>query len=298
MALVVRDHATGLLSELIAEPDAYTNERARIGRLLERVHPGEVWVGDRNFRVQSLFDGLAARQSYFVIRHHTQVRVAAEQPLRLVGTTDTKEVHEQAVSVGGTRYRLVVIRLTQPTRDGETEIRLLSNLSSEQATAVMLAETYRQRWTLEASFLEVTRSVQCELATLGYLRAALLCFALALCACNAVRVVTQAVEVTPGSAHPGEEVSSDSVANEAAATFDGLEIVIPATVWGVPRAMSGPLFASWLATVAERADWWKYRKPTRGVKKPVLRTPAGRQTPHRSTQRLLLAAKKPPKTQT
>ena len=111
MALVVRDHATGLLSELIAEPDAYTNERARIGRLLERVHPGEVWVGDRNFRVQSLFDGLAARQSYFVIRHHTQVRVAAEQPLRLVGTTDTKEVHEQAVSVGEARYRLVVIRL-------------------------------------------------------------------------------------------------------------------------------------------------------------------------------------------
>jgi hypothetical protein len=298
MALVVRDHATGLLTELIADPDAYTNERGRIDRLLERVRPGEVWVGDRNFCVQSLFAGIAARGSYFVIRHHAQTGVAPEGALRPAGETETGRVFEQPVAVGGTTYRLVVIRLAHPTRDGETEIRLLTNLSAEQATAVAIAETYRLRWTLEASFLEVTRSVHCELATLGYPRAAILCFALALCACNAFRVVTQAVQVAHGSDHPGEEVSSYYVANEAAAAFDGLEVVIPATVWGPLRAMSGAVFAAWLVIVAGRAEWRKYRKTTRGPKKPVTKTPAGRRAAHRSTHRLLLATKALPRSQT
>ncbi len=298
MALVVRDHATGLLTELIADPDAYTNERGRIDRLLDHVRAGEVWVGDRNFCVQSLFAGIAARAASFVIRHHARTGIAPEGPLRSVGTTETGQVFEQSVTVGGTTYRLVVIRLAQPTRDGEAEIRLLTNLSPEQATAVAIAEAYRRRWTLEASFLEATRSVKCELATLGYPRAALLCFALALCACNALRVATHAVQVAHGADHPDEEVSSYYVANEAAAAFDGLEVVIPAAAWVPLRAMSGAVFAAWLVVVAGRAEWRKYRKTTRGPKKPVTKATAGRMAPHRSTHRLLLAAKNTPKTRT
>jgi hypothetical protein len=298
MALVVRDHATGLLTDRIADPDAYTNERGRIDRLLDRVRAGEVWVGDRNSCVQSLFAGVAARGSYFVIRHHAQTCVVPGGPLRPAGSTATGRVSEQPVVVGGTAYRPVVIRLAHPTRDGETEIRLLTDLSAEQATGVAVAETDRLRWTPEASFLEVTRSVRCERATPGYPRAAILCFALALCACNALRVVTQAVQVAHGPDHPGEEVSSYDVANEAAAAFDGLEVVIPATVWTPLRGMTGAAFAAWLVVVAGRAAWRKYRKTTRGPKKPVTKTPAGRMAAHRSTHRLLLAAKAPPRGRT
>lgn len=297
MAVVVRDHATGLLTDLITDPDAYTNERKLIDRLLERVREGEVWVADRNYSVLGLFAGIAARKAYFVIRQHAQTPVEVDGPLQAAGRSKTGTVWEQPVRVGGLKCRLVVIRLTKPTADGEREIRLLTNLSGKQANAVMLTETYRVRWTLEASFLEVTQSVQCELVTLGYPQAALFCFAIALCGCNALRVVTQALEVAQGAAHPGQSVSSYFVANEFAATFEGLEVVIPATVWASLRLLSSESFAEWLVSVAGRADWRRYRKTSRGPKKRVEATVASRQSPHRSTQRLLEAAKKRPKTQ-
>jgi len=58
----------------------------------------------------------------------------------------------------------------------------------------VVAEVYRRRWRLESTFLDVTRSVPCELNTTGYPPAALLTFSLALCACDALRVVQRALE--------------------------------------------------------------------------------------------------------
>jgi len=89
---------------------------------------------------------------------------------------------------------MVVVVLNQPTTGGDTGIRLLTNSSSRQARGTVVAEVYRLRWRLESIFLEVTRSVPCESNTMGYPPAALLTFSLALCACNALRVVQRALE--------------------------------------------------------------------------------------------------------
>jgi hypothetical protein len=294
MGVVIRDHATGLLTDLIAREDAYVNERSLIEPLLARIGPGEVIVADRNFCVRPLFVGLAERGSYFAIRHHAGTGLAVVGDRRRVGATATGEVFEQAVRVGGATYRCVTVVLAQPTRDGDREVRVLTNLPAGHG-GVAVAEAYRLRWTLEATFLEATRAVQGELNTLGYPRAAVLTFGLALCACNALRVVVRALAVAQGVDHAGEEPSSYYVANEWIAAADGLAVVVPESVWAAVRGWTAAALGAWLVAVAGRADWGRYRKTTRGPKKPVVRTTAGRKAAHRATARLLLAGRNRPK---
>ena len=194
MAIVKQDHAAGLLTHLLGELDADTNERALLHRILDTATPKELIVADRNFRFTHLLLGIAERGSFFVIRHHGHVKCHPSGSRHRVGKTDTGEVWEQRVRAGGRTLRMVVVVLNQPTTGGDTGIRLLTNSSSRQARGTVVAEVYRLRWRLESTFLEVTRSVPCESNTMGYPPAALLTFSLALCACNALRVVQRALE--------------------------------------------------------------------------------------------------------
>jgi hypothetical protein len=287
MALVLQDHATGLVTDLIASEDAYVNERALLDRVRDRVGAGDLLVADRNFSVSEFFRELTAKQASFIIRRHSGTPVVAAGTAHRVGTSETGDVFDQTVSIAGETYRQVTVRLTQPTRDGDPEIRLLTNLSTDQAPGMAVADAYRLRWTLESTFLEVTRTVQCELNTLGYPKAALLTFALALCACNALRVVTRALETAHGETHPGEEVSSYYVVNELIAAYDGMDVVLPDSAWNEVRSLNPTQFARWLLRVATRADWAKYRKSRRGPKTETHTIRAGRKAPHRSTFRLL-----------
>ncbi|MFM9959677.1 MAG: transposase [Planctomycetaceae bacterium] len=56
--------------------------------------------------------------------------------------------------------RLITLALDQPTRDKETHIRLLTNLPARQANACKVAELYRQRWTIESMFQELTQHLR------------------------------------------------------------------------------------------------------------------------------------------
>lgn len=299
LALVVRDDRTGLLTDLIACEDAYAQERSLVGRVLECVGPGQLWVADRNFAVDALFEGIAARRSWYVIRYHRGTRLHERTPLAAAGAGATGAVFEQRVRVGKTACRSVVLRLDRPTADGDTEVRLLTNLSAEQAAAGAVADAYRRRWRIEGSFLELTTSLRCEVDTLGYPKAALLGFALAVCACNALRVVTGALEQAEGPPPDPPagrwEASSYAVAVELRVAYDGLAVTVPARVWDVFAAWPAAELAAWLVGVARAADRGRYRKSRRGPKKPVERVKAGRQAAHRSTARLLAQRAKPPR---
>lgn len=295
MAVVIQDQATGLLTDVIAREDAYVNERALITPLLERIGRGEVIVADRNFCVQAFFEGIAERGSYFAIRHHAGTALDFQGESRRVGVTATGVVWEQAVRIGTRTYRCITVALTGATRDGDSNIHVLTNLPAEH-DGLAVAEAYRLRWTLEATFLEVTRTVQCELNALGYPQAALLTFCLALCAANALRVVLRALEVAQGAAHPREEPSSYYVVNELIAASDGLDLMVPESVWTAVRGWTAAELAAWLLEVAGGADWKRYRKAKRGPKKPVVKVIGGRRAPHRATARLLQAQRERPKT--
>jgi IS4 transposase len=306
LTLVVRDERTGLLTDIVAGLDAHAQERSLVGCVLELIRGGELWVADRNFAIDALFDRVASEGSYYVVRYHANTPLHELTPLTAAGTAETGEVFEQQVRVGKTRCRSVLLRLTEPTADGEREIRVLTNLPAEKADAARVAEVYRRRWRIEHSFLELTTSLRCEVSTLGYPQAALLGFSLAVCACNVLCVVTAALEQAETQTRQELEPKTDSqedeweascyaVAVELRVAYDGLVMSVGSDVWDTFARWRPDRLAKWLLRVARDADRARYRKSKRGPKKPVERVKAGRKAPHRSTFRLLAQRAKPPK---
>ncbi len=81
-----------------------------------------------------------------------------------MGSTEGGLVFEQTgvVSYEGQELhcRRVVVQLEQPTRDGETEIALLTNLPETDAPSVLVAQLYRKRWRIETLFQIATQTKQ------------------------------------------------------------------------------------------------------------------------------------------
>src|SRR5207253_8202244 len=120
--------------------------------------PQDVWVADRNFCTTDFLFGIAARRGFFVIRQHAQTlhwRLKGKR--HYCGRSETGEVYEQAVElrdeVGNPlAARRVTVVLDQPTRDGDTELHILTNIPPGDAGALAIAELYRGRWTIELFF--------------------------------------------------------------------------------------------------------------------------------------------------
>ena len=80
------------------------------------------------------------------MRQHQNLPWTAASELVWVGQTDGGKVFEQTgvVSYEGHSCccRRVVVQLDRPTRDGETEIALLTNLPETDAPSVLVAQLY------------------------------------------------------------------------------------------------------------------------------------------------------------
>lgn len=286
MSLVVRDGRTGVLTDQIACEDAYTSERSLFPRLLALVRPDDLWLADRNFCTDDYMSGIAERQAYFLIRHHAGTKLHPLDKEKSVGCNSSGDIYEQRVRVGGVTCRCIIIRLFKPLRDGSTEMRLLTNVPTSKAGAKRLAELYHTRWKIETAFQELTESLRCEVNTLGYPKAALFAFALAVTAYNVLVLVRQALDSEWSRKQQKIELSSYHLATEVATVSDGLAIAIAEETWQCFAAMSAARFAQWLLSVAKRVDRRRYRKNPRGPKKPtqIKRTSRGA---HRSTAREL-----------
>ena len=155
-------------------------------------------------------------------------------------------------------------------------------------SASKAAKLYRTRWLVESAFQELTVSLQCEINTLGYPRAALFAFALAVVAYNLLVVTRGALASGLGEELEGPEtLSSYHMATQVAAVETGMLIAVPPSVWQQFVEMTAAQFAGWLYDVARQLDWRPYRKTRRGPKKPqaIKRTARGA---HRSTARELI----------
>src|SRR5262249_48305139 len=176
--LAVLDPQSRLLLDLVSCEDAYTQERALLEQVLPLVAANDVWVGDRNLCTPKFLIGIAAR-GFFAIREHAQLNIRYEGALRPLGRTGTGQLFEQeAVVTDQDSGRSVGVRrvlgvLDKPTRDGDTEVAILSNLPAEVADARAIADLYLDRWTIEGCFNELTTALRCEVQTLGYPKAAL-----------------------------------------------------------------------------------------------------------------------------
>ena len=157
-SLVALEPDLGLISDLVLCEDAYTQERALLTYILERVQARDLLVFDRNFTTTGFAFGIAERGGSFVGRQHrTNLPVQPVSKLVKCGETETGRIYEQIVratdpDTGATLLlRRIEVRLFEKTRDGEKTIGLLTNLP-ETVSAVAIAEIYRKRWTVEVMF--------------------------------------------------------------------------------------------------------------------------------------------------
>jgi hypothetical protein len=287
MSLVVRDGRTGLLTELVPCQDADTNERTLYTAVLPLVGAGDLWLADRNFCTVDSMGGIEERAAFFLIRHHAGTKLHPLGPETQRRPHPGGTISEQRVRIGWLECRCIIIRLKTPLRDGTTEIRLLTNVPLKQLSARSAADLYRTRWRIESAFQELTESLRCEIDTLGYPKAALFGFALAVVAYNLLVTTRAALASGLGEEVGGvESLSSYHMAVQVAAVDEGMSIAVPPSAWQRFVAMSAAEFAAWLDAVAQEIDWRRYRKRPRGPKKPVVvkRTSRGA---HRSTAREL-----------
>ena len=78
----------------------------------------------------------------------------------------------------------------------------------------VIAELYRKRWTIETAFAELEETLNGEVNTLGYPKAALFAFCVALVAYNVLSTLKAALRAVHGEEVVAEEVSGYYVAEE------------------------------------------------------------------------------------
>src|SRR5207245_10032210 len=99
-------------------------------------------------------------------------------------------------------------------------------------------DSYGMRWTIETMFQELTETLTCEVNTLGYPKAALFGFCLALLAFNAVAVLKAALRTVHGREQVQQNLSAYYLALEIAQTSDGMMVAIPSPHWSIFRRMN------------------------------------------------------------
>lgn len=291
-SLVVYDPMLGVATDVFPGEDGHAQERALLGAVLPTVQAQELWIQDRNFCTRAWLGRIAARQAFFITRQHQQLPFEVFSPFHAAGRVETGKVAEQpvqVVSVEGQaqQFRRIRVELDQPTRDGDRIIYLLTNLPRRAASAKRVARLYRKRWTLETAFQELEGYFQSEINTLGYPKAALFGFCLALVAYNALAVVRAALRRVHGASTVDQEVSGYYIAHEIAETHKGMMIAIPEPEWRVFITMTTAELVVTLLALAQQVRLRAFRKHPRGPKKPQPKRHADPQQPHVSTAKLL-----------
>src|SRR3954466_15349973 len=294
-ALVVLDPQRMLVTEVLPCEDGHAQERSLLEPLLNLVRPRDLWIEDRNFCTTGFVFGIIRRQASFVIRQHAgNLPWQAVGKRRSCGRIETGRVFEQTIRVadeeGEVRFlRRITVVLDRPTRDGDTEIHLLTNLPSKEARARTIAELYRKRWTIETAFAELEATLNGEIETLGYPKAALFAFCVALVSYNILSVVKAALRSVHGAEVVTEEVSDYYLADEVAGTYRGMMIAIPEEEWVVFHDLSPVGLGQVLQDLARKVRLREYRKQPRGPKKPQPKRKIVGQQNHVSTAKLLKA---------
>jgi hypothetical protein len=289
MSLAVYEPASGLILDLILEEDAHCQERALVDRV--DVRPGQLWIMDRNFCVRSLIFRIARRGASFLVRwHRSTLPFRPAGRLRTRGRCATGEVFEQPIEVddgeGGVhRLRRVVLKLDQPTRDGEAEIVLVTDLPAE-VTAVQCCEAYRGRWRIEGHYQALTDLLHCEVPGLGYPRAALFAFSMSAVAGNALAVLKGNLRVARGP-EVAAEVSDFALVDEVAEVYAGMMMAVPPARWPDLSRSRATTVSRLLNELAERVPVHRMFRCRRGPKRPRPRRSSGKRIHHVSNKKLV-----------
>lgn len=187
-SLVVYAPARGVVTDVLPCAKGHAQERSRFGAVLDTVEAGDLWIEDRHVCPRALLCAIDTRGAFCVTREHQGFPFAIVTPLRSSGRTPTGQVAQQRVWVVEAHghkpiFRRLRSKLHEATRDGATLIHILTHVP-RQVAAQQVAARSRKRWTLETAFTHLEAYFHAAINTLGYPKAALCGFCLALVASN------------------------------------------------------------------------------------------------------------------
>jgi hypothetical protein len=289
MSLAIYEPATALITELILEEDAHTQERALFDRI--PIEPGRLYIADRNFCVRSLLSRIIAAGAFFLVRWH-----GSSLPFRATSRLHRRKRCRSGAIIGQTievtdadgvvhPLRRIVLELDEPTRDGETQIVLITDLPAEVAAAACCA-AYADRWEIEGHYQEMTDLLHCEIPSLGRPRAALFAFSMSAVAGNAPGVLKGNLRVAHGEEIAGE-VSDFAPVDEAAEDYPGMMKAVPPAAWPRAAMHGAEEVAAVLNEVAAKVPVHRMFRSRRGPKKPRPKRSRGNRIHHVSNKKRL-----------
>lgn len=296
-SLVVYDPLLHLPIDVFPCEDGHAQERSLLKMVPETIVADDVWIADRNFCVVEFTCGIDKRDAWFIIREHGNYPIELIGKEKYIGKIETGTVYEQPIVVRDEAgkehsFRRIRVKLKNETRDGDTEIFIITNLSRSAANAKIVARLYRDRWTIETAFQRLAQYLNSEINTLGYPRASLFGFCVALVAYISMTVVKAALGSVHGVDFIEQNVSGYYVANEIEGVYQGMMIVVGSAHWMVFRDMPVGDLVRLLKKLAGKVKLSKYQKHPRGPKKPQPKRIAIKNKPHVSTARILAKRKK------
>jgi hypothetical protein len=294
-SLCVFRPAYQLVTDIVLCEDGHAQERSLVDPILALVEKGSLWVADRNFCFQRFLLGIAKKLGYFVIRVHANLNYKVTSQPRKQGRGESGEVLEQSIAIeqeDGTKFRVrrIVVKLDKATEDGDWELALLTNLP-RTVSAVVVAEAYRTRWTIEGGFLDLTTTLDCEINTLCYPRAALFVFCVAVMAYNLQSAIKGVMRSEHGAEKVEQDLSRYFMSEEIGQVYRGMMVALPASEWAIFGAMGLGEYVAFLQRLARQVDFTRYPKAHRGPKKANPKRQYDPEHPHVSVAKLLLARK-------
>lgn len=290
-SLVLLDPQRMVIDDVVLCENGHAQERSLLDQVIPLLERRDLLIADRNFDTLPFLFGILGRGACFIIREHRRMPWKPQGKARYVGRCETGRVYEQTIELchpqtgRTTHVRRITIRLKSPTRDGDTEIHLHTNLPAK-VSAVQIATLYRKRWTLEQAFNELTTHLRCELNTLGYPKAALFAFCVAVCSYNVLAALKGVLRGVHGEKTVEQKVSNFYLTNEIQSVYGGMMVALPPSAWTPFQTLSQAGLASQLTRWARAADLSRYPKQPRGSKKPK-RKLANAKSQHVATSALL-----------
>jgi hypothetical protein len=292
-SLVVLDPELRLAVDIFPCEDGHAQERRLFGQVLATVTAKQLWLADRNMCTLDFLTGIANKQASFVIREHQNLPQTAIDELTACGRVEGGELFSQSIQIQAgaqvLKLRRIVLRLTTPSRHGDREIVVLTNLPIADASPQQVMALYRHRWQIEGLFLTVTQNFNGEINTLAYPKAALFSFTLALVAYNLLATLRSAVASVHGVGKIEASLSDFYLVDEIQSTYRGMMIAIPPVTWQCFTDFSLADVVLLLLDLAEQVSLTRFLKQPRAPKKkkpPLTKDPLH---PHVSTAKLLAA---------
>ena len=284
------DHQSQTFDQVYLLEDAHAQESTVLDRVVDDIGEGDLLIADRHFCIVKFLFDVADRGVCFLIRQHGRLKGELQGKRKYIGRIETGEVYEQAMTIRLDERELVLRRITvcldKPTRDGDTELHLLSNVPVAEVSACLLAQAYGQRWEIENAFYVVTMTMHCESKSNCHPRCALFQFCMAMLAYNCRQVLLASLYAE----HEQDEVENMSqyqISIDIVAPMEGMLTAIKEVEWDRQTPRTPRAVANFLREVGRTVNVKAYRKSVRGPKKPPPKRKRCKAGTHVSTAKLL-----------